>query len=262
MFPVGIDVSKNTLDLCMLYDGIKGRIKTRNIQNNRHSVENILRWLRLQHCSPEDVHVVMEATGVYHEQLATELHDAGFRVSLANPHRSREFARGMGIMTKTDKVDAYMLACYAFLKKPHRWEPPAPEIRYLGALLRRRDVLLGDALREENRLEKYLSTDTPADIISSCMHMAQLLREEVSNIERQIKAHIKASPALRRDYTLLTSIKSVGPQLGMHMLVVLRSHDFSSAEQAAAFLGVVPIEKRSGTSVRSRPRMSKIGPLS
>ena len=231
MFPVGIDVSKNTLDLCMLYDGIKGRIKTRNIQNNRHSVENILRWLRLQHCSPEDVHVVMEATGVYHERLATELHDAGFRVSLANPHRSREFARGMGIMTKTDKVDAYMLACYAFLKKPHRWEPPAPEIRYLGALLRRRDVLLGDALREE-----------------------------ISNIERQIKAHIKASPALRRDYTLLTSIKSVGPQLGMHMLVVLRSHNFVSAEQAAAFLGVVPIEKRSGTSVRRRPRMSKIGP--
>ncbi|MCW9588040.1 transposase [Klebsiella pasteurii] len=200
MFPVGIDVSKNTLDLCMLYDGIKGRIKTRNIQNNRHSVENILRWLRLQHCGPEDVHVVMEATGVYHERLATELHDAGFYVSLANPHRSREFARGMGIMTKTDKVDAYMLACYAFLKNPHRWEPPAPEIRYLGALLRRRDVLLGDALREENRLEKYLSTDTPADIISSCMHMAQLLRDEVSNIERQIKAHIKASPALRRDY--------------------------------------------------------------
>ncbi|MBK3099342.1 IS110 family transposase, partial [Klebsiella pneumoniae] len=72
MFPVGIDVSKNTLDLCMLYDGIKGRIKTRNIQNNRHSAENILRWLRLQHCGPEDVHVVMEATGVYHERLATE----------------------------------------------------------------------------------------------------------------------------------------------------------------------------------------------
>ncbi len=90
--------------------------------------------------------------------------------------------------------------------------------------------------------------------------MAQLLREEVSNIERQIKAHIKASPALRRDYTLLNSIKSVGPQLGMHMLVELRSHNFASAEQAAAFLGVVPIEKRSGTSVRSRPRMSKIGP--
>lgn len=69
MFPVGIDVSKNTLDLCMLYDGIKGRIKTRNIQNNRHSVENILRWLRLQHCSPEDVHVVMGFEGQWNENV-------------------------------------------------------------------------------------------------------------------------------------------------------------------------------------------------
>lgn len=260
MFPVGIDVSKSTLDLCMLYDGIKGRIKTRNIRNDRSATENIIRWLRLQHCGPQDVHLVMEATGVYHERLATDLHDAGFYVSLANPHRTREFARGMGIMTKTDKVDAYMLACYSFLKKPHRWEPPAPEIRHLSALLRRRDVLLGDAVREENRLEKYLSTDTPANVISSCMRMAQLLREEVDSIERQIKAHIQASPDLKQDYSLLTSIKSVGPQLGMHMLVVLRSHNFESAEQAAAFLGVVPVEKRSGTSVRSRPRMSKIGP--
>lgn len=155
-----------------------------------------------------------------------------------------------------------MLACYAFLKKPHRRELPAPKIRYLGALLRRRDVLLGDALREENRLEKYLSTDTPADIISSCRRLAQLLREEVSTIERQIKAHIKACSALRRDYTLLTSIKSVGPRPGMHILAVLRSHNFASAEQAATFPGVVPIGKRSGTSVRSRPLMSKIGPLS
>lgn len=56
----------------MLYGGIKGRIKTRNILNNRRSVENILRWLRLQHCGSEDVHVVMEATGVYHERPATE----------------------------------------------------------------------------------------------------------------------------------------------------------------------------------------------
>nr|WP_264753293.1 transposase [Klebsiella michiganensis] len=93
----------------------------------------------------------MEATGVYHERLATELHD-GFRVSLANPHRSREFARGMGIMTKTDKEDAYMLACYAFLKKPHRWDPPAPEIRFLGAL-------------------PATTGDTPADIISPCMRI-------------------------------------------------------------------------------------------
>lgn len=61
--------------------------------------------------------------------------------------------------------------------------------------------------------------------------MAQLLREEVDSIERQNKAHIQAIPDLKRDYCLLTSIRFVGPQLGMHMLVVLRSHNFESAER-------------------------------
>ncbi|RWT12415.1 hypothetical protein DN603_30880 [Raoultella planticola] len=117
MFPVGIDVSKNTLDLCMLYDGIKGRIKTRNIQNNRHSVENILRWLRLQHCSPEDVHVVMEATGVYHERLATELHDAGFRVSLANPLK---WFTEFGHLNRGDMLTSEQHRCHNEKKKFQR----------------------------------------------------------------------------------------------------------------------------------------------
>lgn len=103
-------------------------------------------------------------------------------------------------------------------------------------------------MRGENRLEKYQSTDTPADVIGSCIRMAQLLHEEVRKIERQVKADIQASPDLKRDCALLTSIKSVGPQLGMPMLVVLRSHNVESADQAAAFPGVVPLEKRSGTA--------------
>lgn len=260
MFPVGIDVSKATLDLCMLYDGMQGRIKTKKIKNDSSASLAIFAWLRRQHCGPEDIHFVMEATGVYHEKLATALHDAGGYVSLANPHRSREFARGLGILTKTDKVDAYMLACYALLKKPHRWIPPAPEIRHLKALLRRRDVLVSDVVREKNRMEKYESTDTPAEVISSSLHMLQVLMQEVKDTEKLVTRHILAHPDLKRDYELLTSIKSVGPQLGTHMLVVLRSHDFKSAEQAASYLGVVPVEKRSGTSVRGQARMSKIGP--
>lgn len=259
MFPVGIDVSKGTLDLCMLYDGMQGRIKTKKIKNDRHASPVIFAWLRRQHCGPEDIHFVMEATGVYHEKLATALHDAGGYVSLANPHRSRDFARGMGILTKTDKVDAYMLACYALLKKPHRWMPPPPEIRFLRALLRRRDVLVSNVVREQNRMEKYQSTDTPAEVVSSSARMLHQLRLEVKDTEKLISHHIRENPGLKRDYGLLTSIKSVGPQLGTHMLVVLRSHDFTSADQAASFLGVVPVEKQSGTSVRGQARMSKIG---
>lgn len=170
--------------------GSKAITKSRNIRNDRSATENIIRWFRLQHCGLQDVHLVTEATGVCHERLATDLHNAGFCVSLANFHRSREFACGMGIMTKTDNVDVCMLACYTLLKRPHRWEPHAPEIRHLSALFRRRDELMGDAMREESRLEEYLSVDTPAIVINSCMRIAQMLREEADSIERQIKAHI------------------------------------------------------------------------
>ncbi|HED1423155.1 TPA: IS110 family transposase [Kluyvera georgiana] len=90
--------------------------------------------------------------------------------------------------------------------------------------------------------------------------MLTRLNDELAKIELMLKQHIEKHIVLKEDYELLTSIKSVGPQLGLNMLVILRSHDFRTAEQVAAFLGVAPVEKRSGTSVRGRSRMSKIGP--
>ncbi|PLR29058.1 IS110 family transposase, partial [Chimaeribacter arupi] len=250
MYQLGIDVSKKTLDICLLLDGIHGRLKTKRVKNDFKAVHIIMAWLQQHNCTSGDVHIIMEATGVYHELLATGLYLAGVKVSLANPHRTREFARGMGILTKTDKVDAWMLACYGALKQPNAWKPPAEEIRHLSALLKRRDILVSDSVREKNRLEKYRATHTPEVIIMSAESMLIRLNDELANIEKLLKEHIEKHTCLKEDYELLTSIKSVGPQLGLNMLVILRSHEFRCAEQAAAFLGVSPIEKRSGTSVR------------
>ncbi|EFH7886072.1 IS110 family transposase [Escherichia coli] len=260
MYQLGIDVSKKTLDICLMLEGIRGRLKTKRIKNDFRAVHTINAWLQKHDCALCDVHIIMEATGVYHELLATGLHLAGGKVSLANPHRTREFARGMDILTKTDKVDAWMLACYGALKKPDAWTPPAEEIRHLSALLKRRDLLVTDATREKNRLEKYRATHTPHVVIVSAENMLRRLNDELSEIELMLKQHVERHVFLKEDYALLTSIKSVGPQLGLNMLVILRSHDFRTAEQVAAFLGVAPVEKRSGTSVRGRSRMSKIGP--
>lgn len=260
MYQLGIDVSKATLDICLLLDGVRGRIKTKKLKNDYRAVHVILAWLQQQNCKPEDVHTIMEATGVYNELLATGLHLAGVTVSLANPHRSREFARVMDILIKTDKVDAWMLACYGALKEPEPWSPPPEEIRYLSSLLKRRDLLVADAVREKNRLEKYRSTNTPEILIQSAEKMLLRLNEEIAVLESLLKEHIDSNASLKEDLALLTSIKSVGQQLALNMLVIMRSHEFDSAEQAAAFLGVVPVEKRSGTSVRGRTKMSKIGP--
>lgn len=260
MFQLGIDVSKKTLDLCLLREGVKGRVKTRKLKNDLNAASAVIIWLRKQLCEPKDVHIIVEATGVYHESLAYGLHNAGAVVSLANPHRAREFARGMDILTKNDKVDAYMLACYGALKVPEPWEPPPENVRYLSALLRRRDALVTDSTREKNRLEKCRVTDTPPVVAESIENVLSNLSAELEHLDDLILTHLDQHPELKKDFDLLTSIKSVGFQLGLNMLVILRSHRFDTAEQAAAFLGVVPVEKSSGTSVRGRARLSKIGP--
>ncbi|EGD0985812.1 IS110 family transposase [Salmonella enterica subsp. enterica serovar Bareilly] len=260
MYQLGIDLSKKTLDICLMREGVRGRLKTKKVKNDFKAVHIITEWLEHHNCALSDAYIIMEATGVYHELLATGLHLAGVKVSLANPHRTREFARGMDILTKTDKVDAWMLACYGALKQPEAWTPPSEEIRHLSALLKRRDLLVSDATREKNRLEKYRATHTPEAIVISAESMLTRLNDELAKIELMLKQHIEKHIVLKEDYKLLTSIKSVGPQLGLNMLVILRSHDFRTAEQVAAFLGGAPVEKRSGTSVRGRSRMSKIGP--
>lgn len=198
-------------------------------------------WLKKQSCELGEVHIIMEATGVYHEPLAYGLHFAGTRISLANPHRTREFARGMNILTKNDKVDAWMLACYGSLKEPETWTPPPESVRYLRALLRRRDSLVADSTREKNRLEKSVFTDSPDAVRASIENMLQELRNEIEHLDLLSQEHIETNPELNQDFRLLTSIKSVGYLLGLNMLAILKSHSFESAEQAAAFLGVIPV---------------------
>lgn len=260
MLQLGIDVSKKTLDLCLLREGIKGKIKTRKLKNDLKASSAVISWLQKQHCESTDVHVIMEATGVYHESLTYGLFHAGIKVSLANPYRSREFSRGMGMMTKNDKVDAYMLACYGALKEPELWEPPPENIRYLNALLRRRDSLVTDRNREKNRLEKCRATDSSTVITESIENVLQCLGLELAHLDELINEHLDRHTELKKDFHLLTSIKSVGTQLGLDMLIILRSHRFETAQQAAAFLGVVPVEKCSGSTVKGRARLSKIGP--
>ncbi|ATV45863.1 IS110 family transposase [Pectobacterium brasiliense] len=260
MYYVGIDISKRFIDVCLLIDGIKSKRKTKVLPNDPNSAQALAQWLILQKCDPSQAHIIMEATGVYHEHLADSLHQSDILVSVINPHRVREFAKGMGILTKTDKVDAYVLACYGCLKQPENWLPPSQEIRKLKALLQHRDSLLNDKQRIENRLSTLKSTTAPEEVLTSLESIEQNLKDELARIERLIAEHIDKHPGLKNDLKLLKSIDGVGEQIGWNMLAIIRGNNFRSAEQVAAYLGVIPIERRSGTSVCGRARLSKIGP--
>ena len=260
MFYLGMDVAKAKLDCCLLLDEAGGKRKTKVVKNSQSGIVDLLAWVAKQNVSPEALHIVMEATGIYHEQAAMALADAGVMVSIINPAQVKDFGRGLAVRTKTDGVDSVVLARYGALLKPKAWVPPPQEARVLQALLVRREAIAQDLQRERNRQEKASATDTPALIHKSLGKSVGFLVKQLAKLQKDIDAHIDQHSNLQKDRVLLQSIPAIGPQVGNNMLSVMHNHHFGSAEQLAAYLGLVPVERQSGSSVLGRARMSKAGP--
>ena len=161
MLYLGIDISKNKLDSCLLFD--EGRRKrTKIVANSRVGCTELLAWLKRDwpDVPLPQVHVVMEGTGIYHEVAACALHDAGLKVSVINPAHARDFAKALGVHSKTDAIDSQVLALFAQRMIPAAWQRPAEPVRQLQAMLSRRQALQKNLLRERNRQEKALAAGT------------------------------------------------------------------------------------------------------
>lgn len=257
---LGMDVSKDKLDCCLLRDASDTKRKTKVVANSPSGLATLLSFVEKEGIPPDELHVIMEGTGVYHQLAAETLCDAGMTVSIANPAQVKDFGRGMAVRTKNDTKDSFVLARYGALLKPAAWTPPSPAARQLQAYIAREDAIKKDIQREQNRQEKSVIGRAPDDVLVSIDETIGFLNAQLNAIQKKIHSHIDRHPDLKDDMKLLTSIPGVGPETGHHMLSVMHTHQFRSAEQLAAYLGLVPIERQSGTSLHARPRLSKAGP--
>lgn len=257
MFYLGVDVAKAKLD-CMLLDTSNGNLKSKSIANTVAGFGQLLEWLTKQKAAQP--HVVMEPTGVYHEGAALALSDAGLVVSLVNPAQLRSFAQGLGVKTKTDKADSAVLARYGATQKPAPWQPPSQSARRLKALLTRRDAVADDLQRELNRQEANNFSPAPEAVGASIAQSIDFIQAELKRLEKMIADHIDSDPDLRNKKDLLETIPGVGARVASHMTALFAGRTFERAEQLAAYLGLVPVQWESGSSVRGRPHMSKAGP--
>jgi transposase len=256
---LGMDVSKDKLDCCLLRDAAETKRKTKVVANSPSGLATFLSFVEKEGIPPDELHVIMEGTGVYHQLAAETLCDAGMTVSIANPAQVKDFGRGMAVRTKNDTKDSFVLARYGALLKPAPWTPP-PAARQLQAYVAREDAIKKDIEREQNRKEKSVVGRAPEDVLASIDETIEFLNAQLKAIRKKIDSHIDKHPDLKDDMKLLTSIPGVGPETGHHMLSVMHTHQFRSAEQLAAYLGLVPVERQSGTSLHARPRLSKAGP--
>jgi transposase len=250
---VGIDVSKETLDVCLITGS---KVLSGTFHNDQKDFQKLLKWVNRM--APNTiVHFCMEATGAYSQAIALFLAENEQRVSVINPYRIKHAAMAQGAANKTDKADARVIADYCRKEQPALWRMSAPEVRSLVALARHLDNLQEHLVQQKNRLSE---PNLLPSVEQSLKSLAQHLEDQISALEADIDNHINQHPALKEDRDLLITIPGIAQTTAIRILAELPDvSEFSSAQAAAAYAGLNPAEYRSGTSVHKRTKLSKRG---
>lgn len=253
---VGIDVSKDTLDACLVRRSGKPHHKC--FDNTESGWSKMLRWV--EHlCEQQDkaVHYCMEATGSYSMPLARFLHELGQFVSIVNPKLILRHGQSNNVQNKTDKSDAHTIADYCREKRPDPWLRPAAEITELQALVRRVHAVQELQVQEKNRLS---APGQPAAVLESLAITVSFLESEIKRLREQIRDLSNKHSNLRDKIALLITIPGIGEATAQELLAELPDiQHFDSAQSVAAFAGLSPRVYESGSSVRKRGRIGKNG---
>ncbi|MGP6159489.1 MAG: IS110 family transposase [Vulcanimicrobiaceae bacterium] len=248
---LGIDVGKREVHAFLIQGECSA---SKSVNNSQTGIKQLQTWLKNR--KVERVHACLEATGGWSEELAIALHEAGHRVSLVNPSRVKCFAQSELLRTKTDRVDAALIARFCRLHQPEAWIPPAPEIRVLQGLVRRYQSLVAIRTEEKNRLQGPIVTPTVKESIdATLLHIAG----ELERVEREIERLFDQYPPLRRQRDLLTSIPGIGDTTAARILGEMPNiTEFRGVKAVAAYAGLSPRHHESG-SLRRPSHLAKTG---
>ena len=250
---LGIDIAKLKFNACLIQQS--GKLRHKVFPNSETGFAQLKQWLSKQRV--ERVHACLEATGRYGEALSLFLHQAGHTVSVINPAAVKAFAGSRLSRTKTDRVDAELIARFCQAQAPPAWTPLPAEVRDLQALVRRLESLVEMRVMEENRLSSGITVDLVRQSVEE--HLSYL-NQEIQHTEQLIRNHINSHPTLKQQSELLDSIPGIAESTAALLLSEITGiNQYRSARQVAAYAGLVPRERQSGTSVRGRSRLSKIG---
>ena len=229
---VGIDVSKDRLDVAVL-----GERQEKQVSNTQKGIAELVQWmLELQ---PELI--VVEATGGYQRAVVEALFHAGLCVAVVNPARARQFARASGLLAKTDKLDAQVLAVFGERMQPKPYTGKSEAEKHLGALLVRRKQVEEMLKAEQNRLR----TTSPS-LKSSVEQVILCLKEQKKRLDEQIQQFLQEQQAWQEQTEILGSAPGVGPVTTATLLAELPELGKMDRKRIAALVGVAPMNYDSG----------------
>ena len=229
---VGIDVSKAKLDVTVL-----GERQEIQVENSQEGIAQLVK--QMADLQPELI--VVEATGGYQRAVVDALFHAGLAMAVVNPARVRQFARACGLLAKTDKLDAFVLAMYGKTMQHRRYEGKSEAEKQLSALLVRRKQLEEMLKAEQNRLRTTLPT-----LKSSVEQVIACLKEQKKRLDEQIQESLKEQKTWQEQREILSSAPGVGPVTTATLLADLPELGKMDRKKIAALVGVAPMNYDSG----------------
>jgi transposase len=230
----GIDISKEHLDLHQLPQDRAARFEV-----NSEGISKLITYLKRR----KPALIVMEATGGYETNFAAEMVSAKLNVAVVNPRQVRNFARALGILAKTDSIDAHVLARFAQEVRPEPRPLPDKQELALKALVKRRRQLVEMLVAEKNRLSRVSSVK----VRDSLNRSIEFIKQQVDELDDQIKNAVQCSPAWREKDNLLQSVPGIGAKTFHNLLALLPELGKLNRRQIASLVGVAPMNRDSGT---------------
>ena len=240
----GIDVSKAHLDLA-----VHARAGRRRVGNDPDGHAAAVAYLR--HAGV--TRVVLEATGGYERSAARSLRDAGLAVAVVNPRPVRDFARSLGVLAKTDRLDAAVLARFAAERWPGAQPQPSPQQEERDALITRRRQLVRLRAMERNHLEHAHQPQ----VRRSILQMIKTLSRQIDDLDARLQQSIQNDPAAHAAEQRLRSVRGVGPVTARTLIAELPELGHLNRRQITALVGLAPFCQDSGR--RSGPRQIRGG---
>lgn len=260
---VGIDISRSSFTACICSKSLAADSFTaiKSFKNEKQGFNQLLRWSKKNCDKGTETVFLMEATGVYHEQLAHHLAQLGKTVHVVLPNMSKHYFSSLNIKTKTDALDAKILSRFGAERKHKTWQPPGKVLRQLRNLTRYH-VQLQEQKTALNNIKhsKEEAHGTQSFILKSNRAIIGQLDRQIEKCLEEIKKLIASDPELKARMDKVLTIKGLGLITVATIVAETRGFDqFTSIKQVVSYAGYDVVERQSGSSVKGKTRISKKG---
>lgn len=248
MKKIGTDISKQWFDCCDLQGG-----RSKRFSNSQEGFAKFAKW------AGSDIHVIMEATGVYYLAFAHWLADRDYKLSVINPLVIRRYAQMQLSRTKTDRKDAALIARYGQEQSPSLWSPPAETCQALQQLLSLREGLLKQRTMLTNQQEAFSRYPQEEPLVGELIAtQKQSLNESINKLNERLEQLVEAR--YKSILTCLLTIPGIGKQTAISLICITGGFTkFDSNRKLSSYVGLCPRQWESGSSVSGRAAICKLG---